>query len=66
MRKIYCIVCDKHRKFKSPKISYIFKKILSLGIFCNKCGNEYKKTYKEEESIEILKSFVLITNMEEY
>ena len=43
MRKIYCIVCDKHRKFKSPKISYIFRKLLSHGNFCNKCGNEYKK-----------------------
>ena len=28
MMKIYCNVCDKYRKFKNPKISYIFKKTL--------------------------------------
>ena len=26
MMKIYCNVCDKYRKFKNLKISYIFKK----------------------------------------
>ena len=26
MRKIYCIVCGKHRQFKKPKMSYILKK----------------------------------------
>ena len=26
MIKIYCIVCNKYRKFKNPKISSIFEK----------------------------------------
>ena len=30
MGKIYYNVCGKYRKFKSPKISYIFKKILGM------------------------------------
>ena len=40
--KIYCIVCDKSRKFKNLKISYIFLKILGISIVCSKCGNECK------------------------
>ena len=33
MIKIYFIVCKKYRKFKRPKISYIFKKTLDLSLF---------------------------------
>ena len=39
--KIYCIVCDKSRKFKILKISY-FLKTLGISIVCSKCGNECK------------------------
>ena len=46
MLKIYCIVCDKCRKFKKPKI-YIFKNAC-LSIVCSICGNEYKKCLKEK------------------
>ena len=50
-----CIVCGNYRKFKDPKISYIFEKILALPIIFSKCNNEDKKMFKEEEeSIEIL------------
>ena len=67
MIKIYCIVCDdKCRKFKNPKISYIFIKTLGLSIVYNKCSHGCKKTFKEEESTEILKILDLITNVEEY
>ena len=31
----------------------------------SKCGHEYEKTFKEEESIEILNIFGLITNIEQ-
>ena len=64
--KIYCNVCDRYRKFKNPKMSYIFKKALGLSIVCSKCDHEYKKIFKEEESVEILKIIGLITNIEEY
>ena len=51
MIKIYCIVCDKYRKFKNPKISYFLKKSSGLSVVCSNCGNEYQKIFKEEESI---------------
>ena len=50
---------------KKTKISYIFKKILSLSIVYIKCGYDYEKLFKEEW-IEILKSLSLINNIEEY
>ena len=45
---------------------YFFKKILSLSIVYSKCGDEYEKIFKEEESIEILKILGLINNIEEH
>ena len=53
-------------KFKNPEISYIYKKALDLSIVYSKCGHEYKKIFKEEDSIKILKILGLITNIEEY
>ena len=44
----------------------MFKKTLSLSVAYSKCGHEYEKIFKEEESVEILKNFVLIKNIEEY
>ena len=55
MKKIYCIICGNYRKFKDPKISYIFEKVSALSIICSNCENEYGKIFKEEESIKILK-----------
>ena len=49
--EIYCNVCNKYRKSKKNKISYIFEKILSLS--------------KEEESVELSKIIGLIINIEE-
>ena len=49
--KIYCNVCNKYRKSKKTKISYIFEKILSLS--------------KEEESVELSKIIGLSINIEE-
>ena len=63
---MYSNVCNKYKKFKNPKILYIKKKTLDLSFAYSKCGHEYKKLFKEEESIEILKIIGLITNIEEY
>ena len=52
MKKIYCVICGKRRKLKK-KIKH-FQKTLVLSITCSKCENEDEKTFKEEESIEIL------------
>ena len=40
MKKTYCVICSKYRKFKSSKTSPIFKKTLFPLIVCSKC--EYK------------------------
>ena len=53
MKKLYCVICSKYRKFEKPKISYILKKILVVFIICCKCKNEDKKLFKEGESIEL-------------
>ena len=36
MKKLYCIICGKHRKNENPKISYLLEKILVLSIICSK------------------------------
>ena len=66
MKKIYCIKCKKYKKFKNPKISYIFDKTLSLSFICDKCCSKDAKIFKEEESIKILKILGLINNIEEH
>ena len=47
-KKIYCIVCDKYKKIKNPKISHIFGKTLVYSIICRRCGNKDEKVFKEE------------------
>ena len=64
--EICCNVCNKYRKLKNRNISYIFKKELRFSIVYSKCGHEYEKIFKREESIEILKTPGLIANMEEH
>ena len=44
MKKLYCVICGKHRKFKNPKISCVFRK---KNITCSKCGNEDEKMFEE-------------------
>ena len=53
MKKLYCVICGKYRKFEKLKISYIFEKTLVLSIICSKCKIEDEKKFKEKESIEI-------------
>ena len=60
MKKIYCLICGKYRKFEKPKISHLLEKILVFSVIYNKCKNKNKKIFKEEESIEILKILDLI------
>ena len=63
MKKLYYVVYGKYRKFEKPKISYLLEKTLVLSIICSKCKNEGEKTFKKEESIEILKIPGLIENI---
>ena len=66
MKNIYCIVCDEYRKYRNPKISYIFEKIkaLVLSVICSKCDNKDKKMFKEEELNEISKMLDSVNNIE--
>ena len=50
-------------EIENPKISYVLEKKLALCIIGSKCKNEDEKTFKEEDSIEILKIFCLIENV---
>ena len=45
---------------------YRLEKTLVLSIICHKCKNENEKIFEEEESIEIIKIFCLIKNIEKY
>ena len=66
MKKLYCVICRKCRKFEKPKISYLLEKTLVVSIICNKSENKDEKIFKGEESIEMLKILELINNTEEY
>ena len=63
MKRLYCAMCGKYRKFEKPKTLYILEKTLVLSNICSKCKNENEKIFKEEESIEIIKILVLIENI---
>ena len=62
MKKLYCVICGKYRKFENPKISFILEKTLVLSIISSRCKNKNRKIFKEE-SIEILKILGLIENI---
>ena len=47
MKNLYCIKCNKYRKFKNPKISHIFDEILVLSIIYYKCGSNDEKLFKK-------------------
>ena len=56
------IKCNKYRKIKNSKISYIFHKTL-VTLIVIFCSSKDRKIFKEDEPIEILKIIVLINNM---
>ena len=62
---MYCNACNKYRKLKKTKISYIFKRTLTLSVAYSKYGHKYEETFAEE-SMEILKILGLINNIEDY
>ena len=43
MKKLYCFICGKYRKYRNPKIAYIFKETFVLCINYRNCGNEDEK-----------------------
>ena len=63
MKKLYCVICSKYRKFEKRIISHLLEKTLVFSIICSNCKNEDEKIFEEEESIDILK---ILYNTEEY
>ena len=60
-KKVYCIICIKYRKFKKPKITYIFEKTLVLFIICIKCKHEdEKKVLKNKNQLTYWKFLVYL------
>ena len=59
MIKIYCIVCDKCRKFKNVEKHQVFL-LFTISVVIN------IKKVKEDESIKMLKILGLIINIKEY
>ena len=51
MKKLNCAICDKYKKFKNRKISYIFLKALVFSIDCSKCNNEDEKYLKKKNQL---------------
>ena len=51
MKKLYCVVCAKYRKFEKPKISYLLEKVIVLSINCSRCKNEEEKILKEKNHL---------------
>ena len=60
---MYCVICNKYKKFEKPKISYLLEKTLVVSIIWSKCKNEDEKVFKEEQSIETLKFLCLFDNI---
>ena len=43
MKNFYYIKCNKYRKFKNAKVSYIFDKILFFFLIYGNCGSNGEK-----------------------
>ena len=48
MKKNYCIICDKYRKFKNRNMSCHFNKTLVFSINYGKCGSKDEKCLKKK------------------
>ena len=51
MKKLYCAICRKYRKFEKPKTSYLLEKALVLSIICSKWKNEDNKLFKKNNQL---------------
>ena len=65
-KKSYCLNCNKWRKFKNPKKSYLFHKTFVHSVICGKFDSKDKKIFTGKQWSEILKIVALINNMEKH
>ena len=63
MKRLYCVIYGKYRKFEKPKILYLLEKTLVLSIIWSMYKKEDEKIFKEEESIKMLKILGLTENI---
>ena len=66
MKKLYCVICSKYRKFEKLKISYVLEKTLVLSIISSKCKNEDEKIFKAEEYQKFLVSLIIYKSIRKY
>ena len=48
MKKLYCVICGKYRKYEKPKIHFL-EKTLVFFIICNKCPNKDEKIFSKNK-----------------
>ena len=51
MKKLYCVICGKYRKFEKPKISHLLEKALVFLLFAVSVKMK-KKKYLKNKNIE--------------
>ena len=51
MKKLYCVICGKYKKFENPKISYILEKILVISIICGSIKMKMEKYLKKKNKL---------------
>ena len=51
MKKLYCVICCKYRKFEKLKISYILEKTLALSLFAVSVKMKMKKYLKKKDQL---------------
>ena len=51
MKKLYCVISNKNRKFEKPKISYLLEKILVLSIIAVNVQMKMKKHLKKKNKL---------------
>ena len=59
--KLYFVKCNNFRKHVNPNISYILIKTLIIFFICSNCDDDNNDIiFKEEENVEIFKTYRLI------
>ena len=51
MKKLYCVICAKYRKFEKPKISHILEKILVYYIIYSNVKMKMKKYLRKKNQL---------------
>ena len=67
MMKIYCLVYDKYRKLKNPKVLHVpKKKKLGFPIVCSKCDHKYSIPIGIPSSVVGLRICVISAGIKKY